>query len=270
VVEVSGGDDHGLTSRRPTGEAGLTALAAGQLFIALSGNSREPFVSLMLPDGRRALPVFTTRDALEIAAFSHPLLDHLGELRVGELPGRLALGHVARANLDAAVLDLGSPSSFVVLRAEIDAVLAKSPRRSPSGAYGAASRKPGQPMVTGEPLRILVVDDDEAILRMLRRFFESRGAIVETSGSPFGVTNLLSRVGANVLVLDVSMPALDGEQVASFVRAMPTPPGLVFFSAISRSSLDELATRVSGAECVPKDAGLDVLWSAVMRARRLR
>lgn len=263
---MAGEDDR--ASRRPP-EGLLFDLAARALFVPLTGDPAAPFVMITLPDGRRALPVFTSRELLESAAQVHALRDRMGEVRPGEAPGRLTLGYVARAGLDAAIVDLAGPIPIVVSRNEIEALLVTFNPRSSGGALPVPKR-PSPPVPVAERVRILVVDDDATILSMVKRFLESRDAIVEIAVSPFGVTSLVQRHQPHVVVLDVAMPALDGEQVAKLIRELPSAPGIVFFSAGGRHSLDALATRQPDIERVSKDAGLDALWAAISRANRAR
>lgn len=265
---MSSSDDR--SERPPPANTGaLAALATRSLFVPLTGDAGAPFAVMDLVDGRRALPIFTSRAALERAAAVHGFRDRMGELRPGEAPGRLALGHVARAGLDAAVLDPGEPGSFVATRAEIDVVIRSFQRRAPSGSYQAA-RRPSEPLAAADRIRVLVVDDDATILTMVQRFLASRGAEVEVSSSALGVSGLVARHRPSVLVLDVTMPALDGAQIASIVRASAYPPAIVFFSAVDPARLAEVAASVPGAERVSKSERLDVLWDVVRRTHRAR
>ncbi|HJK89536.1 MAG TPA: response regulator, partial [Polyangiaceae bacterium LLY-WYZ-15_(1-7)] len=67
------------------------------------------------------------------------------------------------------------------------------------------------------PPRVVVVDDDDSILRMIRLALEAAGFEVESASSPIGVGALVRRVAPHVVVLDVSMPGLDGEGVAGLL-----------------------------------------------------
>lgn len=311
---MSGSDDRSTTQP----PRALSSIATTTVVVPLTGQPDRPFPVVRLPDGRRALALFTSRDALARAAEDHDFADARGELRPTDAPGRLALSHVARAQLDAVVIDLGSSAVLVATRAEVEAALAAHQRRTPSTtrlrAVGAApsvaptdavaapttqpphaaprshlpppsaaplprtdsaapSRRPSRslPSVAPGPApapRVLVVDDDATVLSMVRRFLVAQGAAVEVSLGPFGVTGLVARQQPSVLVLDVTMPALDGEQLASLVRTVPGAPEVVFFSAVGDRALTEIAARVGDVDAVSKSAGLDALWDAIRRADR--
>jgi CheY-like chemotaxis protein len=121
--------------------------------------------------------------------------------------------------------------------------------------------------VTASP-RVLVVDDDAAILYMVRRFLGAKGLDVLTADSPFGVTTLFLRHQPHVVVLDVSMPGLDGDRLATMLEARDPHPGVVLYTAADETTLAAISARLPRVFVCPKTDGLDALHRAVMRALR--
>lgn len=117
---------------------------------------------------------------------------------------------------------------------------------------------------------MLVVDDDADILRMIERYLCAAGMDVITNDSPFGVSSLVSREDPAVIVLDVNMPALDGESVASLLGEgrLTRDVSVVFYSAMGEADLEELASRIPRATFVTKTAGLAALKAEVVRAAK--
>jgi DNA-binding response OmpR family regulator len=113
-----------------------------------------------------------------------------------------------------------------------------------------------------------MVDDDLDNLRMVQRYLQAKGLTVITTDSPFGVNALLREENPDVVILDVMMPALDGETVARFIRDSGDglEPPIVFYSAIGESELRALAARVPGSASLPKTASLESLHAAVLEA----
>lgn len=113
--------------------------------------------------------------------------------------------------------------------------------------------------------KVLVVDDDPDNLRMVSRFLQAKGLAVSVTSSPFEVTGLIRAEEPDVIILDVMMPALDGEAVAKFVRSEwpEDRPQIIFYSAIDGGPLRELAKRVPRSVAVPKTAGLRALHEAI-------
>jgi two-component system response regulator PrrA len=87
--------------------------------------------------------------------------------------------------------------------------------------------------------RILVVDDDPAILRALRLGLALEGFEVETAESGGAALALAEK--ADAIVLDVSMPGTSGIEVCGTLRARGSEVPILMLSA-----LDEVADRVAG------------------------
>jgi two-component system response regulator MprA len=66
---------------------------------------------------------------------------------------------------------------------------------------------------------ILVVDDDAAICRVLARALAAEGYVVTTASDGGGALVELERRLPDLMLLDVSLPGLDGLAVARRARA---------------------------------------------------
>ncbi|WP_030451669.1 response regulator transcription factor [Herbidospora cretacea] len=87
--------------------------------------------------------------------------------------------------------------------------------------------------------RILAVDDDPAILRVLRRGLTLEGFTVEAAGGGRAALEIADQVDA--IVLDVSMPDVTGIEVCAELRRRGSEVPILMLSA-----LDEVADRVAG------------------------
>ena len=61
-----------------------------------------------------------------------------------------------------------------------------------------------------EPIHVLVVDDDEAIVEMIRLGLEADGMVVFSGFDGGEGIEVLSRERIDVVVLDIMMPRVDG------------------------------------------------------------
>ena len=61
--------------------------------------------------------------------------------------------------------------------------------------------------------RVLLIDDDDAITTVLGSFLARSGFAVRTAADGASGLALFRTAGADVVVLDVSMPVLDGREV---------------------------------------------------------
>ena len=67
-------------------------------------------------------------------------------------------------------------------------------------------------------LNILIIDDSPAITRTARKFLEGANFNVFTASSSFEGLSLISDVSPNFILIDASMPDLDGFQFSYLLR----------------------------------------------------
>jgi PAS domain S-box-containing protein len=126
------------------------------------------------------------------------LVRHLVELHGGEVRGESE--------------GLGRGARFVVsLPAAADDVVADEPTI--------------QPLSSLAGLRVLVVDDDAEVCRLVRRILELHGAEVYTAGSTAEALESIQAARPDVLVADLGMPWQDGYQLVRTVRALEQERG---------------------------------------------
>lgn len=93
--------------------------------------------------------------------------------------------------------------------------------------------------------KILVIDDDDALLGAVRRLLTASGMEVVTSSSALQLPKLVQRDKPDLILLDIEMPALSGEhvldltQMFDFLRATP----IVLHSARGDEELRSLVER---------------------------
>lgn len=91
--------------------------------------------------------------------------------------------------------------------------------------------------------KILVVDDDEKIISMLRRSLAFEGYSVLTAGNGQEGLQTMLREEPDLLILDVMMPQIDGWEVCCRVRESGSGVPILMLTA-----RDEVADRVKGLD----------------------
>lgn len=77
--------------------------------------------------------------------------------------------------------------------------------------------------------RLLIIDDEEMILNMLKCYFESEGYIVETAKDADGALSKLSSL-PDLILLDINMPGINGLELCKVIRQHIFVP-IVFLTA---------------------------------------
>jgi CheY-like chemotaxis protein len=116
--------------------------------------------------------------------------------------------------------------------------------------------------VTGS---ILVVDDDPEIRDVVRWLLEDEGWTVETASDGRDALERAMQSRPALIVLDMGLPILSGEEVANRLRMyFPVPPPIVVVSADGRAG--EKAARIGAAAYLHKPFDVDDLARLVRRA----
>jgi signal transduction histidine kinase len=99
-----------------------------------------------------------------------------------------------------------------------------------------------------EPEKILVVDDDEALLFLMTSHLERQGYAVESTTNPFQALELLKTKGPfAVLVTDLMMPYMDGVQLLRKARQLDARLEVVVITAAASVDTAIAAMREDGA-----------------------
>ncbi|MGW7275808.1 response regulator transcription factor [Streptomyces sp. NPDC054864] len=96
--------------------------------------------------------------------------------------------------------------------------------------------------------RVLVVDDDAAILRSLGRGLRVNGFHVELTGRGTEALEILGQRSVDAVVLDVSLPDVSGIEVCHRMREVGDDVPLLMLSA-----LDETEDRIAGLQAGADD-----------------
>lgn len=105
-----------------------------------------------------------------------------------------------------------------------------------------ATTKPLLNKVRGVP-NILVVDDDEELLALLKKFLERYDYIVDVAGSGSEMDVHMAGREFDVLILDVMLPGEDGLSLCKRVRAASSSLPIIMLTAVT-----ETTDRIVGLE----------------------
>ncbi|MEJ3651533.1 LytTR family DNA-binding domain-containing protein [Actinomycetes bacterium KLBMP 9759] len=123
-------------------------------------------------------------------------------------------------------------------------------------------------MIAPQGLRVLAVDDVAPALDELRRLLLASPGVstVAAAGDPLTALRLIQAETYDAVFLDISMPAMDGMELASLLAKMSDPPVVVFVTAFEEHAAS--AYGIGAVDYLLKPVSKERLRSALERIRR--
>ncbi|WP_072374271.1 response regulator [Hyphomicrobium sp. NDB2Meth4] len=118
-------------------------------------------------------------------------------------------------------------------------------------------------------IKVMVVDDEAAILRFLKPALEANGYEVSSAASVEEATRLIARQPPEVVVLDLGLPDGDGKDVIRQVRQWSSVP-IVVLSARDREAEKIEALDLGADDFINKPFGVGELMARLRAALRHR
>lgn len=115
--------------------------------------------------------------------------------------------------------------------------------------------------------RVLVVDDDPQILRAVRTTLHAHGLDVLTAGNGETAIGVLTEAEVDLVVLDLGLPGMQGDEVIRRVRGWSDVPIIVL--SVRDAQADKVAAFNAGADdYVTKPFGMPELLARMRAVRR--
>jgi two-component system KDP operon response regulator KdpE len=114
--------------------------------------------------------------------------------------------------------------------------------------------------------RVLVVDDDPAILRVVRRALESAGYDVEALDCGAHLVDRVAGFGPDVILLDLVLPDADGIELARKLRSGPA--SIIVLSAVGDDRKKVEALDAGADDYLTKPFSVDELLARIRVALR--
>jgi two-component system, OmpR family, alkaline phosphatase synthesis response regulator PhoP len=106
-----------------------------------------------------------------------------------------------------------------------------------------------KPMVNKQMQKVLVVDDEEAILELLRYNLEKGGYDVKTASDGMRAVEIAKKFQPDLVLLDIMMPKMDGVETCRQIREIPQmDKAFVVFLTARAEEYSEVAAFDVGAD----------------------
>ena len=127
--------------------------------------------------------------------------------------------------------------------------------------------KTDPPALSNDPCRVLVIDDEQLVRSQLRRSLELRGYEVEEACDGLSGVVAHAERPADVLVIDMTMPDIDGVEVVRRVRESGSRVAIVISSGYQAQTAAERMDANAYQVFLPKPYGINELVHAIEKAR---
>lgn len=119
-------------------------------------------------------------------------------------------------------------------------------------------------------LRVLVVDDEPAILRFLRAGLTAQGFVVSEADAGKIAMERVAKEAADLLVLDLGLPDMDGLDVIREIRRSGSSIPIIVLSSRDDEISKVTALDTGADDFVTKPFGIDELFARIRAAQRHR
>lgn len=119
-------------------------------------------------------------------------------------------------------------------------------------------------------LRVLVVDDEPAILRFLHAGLSSQGYLVSEATDGVRALEAVRQNATDLIVLDLGLPDLDGLEIIRRIRDAGSTVPIIVLSSRSDEQGKVQALDLGADDYVTKPFGIDELLARIRAAQRHR
>ena len=110
--------------------------------------------------------------------------------------------------------------------------------------------------------KILMIDDEEMILTMLKKCLETENFLVYTAEKKKKALELMS-VAPDIILLDINMPEMDGLELCQFVREHISCPIIFLTARVSEQDVIQ-GLSVGGDDYITKPFRVDELLARIL------
>ncbi len=111
--------------------------------------------------------------------------------------------------------------------------------------------------------RILIVDDEIAIVDVLKTFLEDKGHKVFTAYDGEEAVKVAKQERPHIILLDIYLPKMDGIEVLKQVRQFDETTGVIMITAFREEEVAKQALELGAFDYITKPFDFDYLERAL-------
>lgn len=115
-----------------------------------------------------------------------------------------------------------------------------------------------------EPFRLMIIDDDMALLRTVENIFISQGYVVSLAKSGKQAINALNKGNTpDLILLDIAMPEMDGYAVFNEIKKIQPNVPVIFLTSMEDMQAELTALELGAIDYITKPFVTDILIARV-------
>lgn len=118
-------------------------------------------------------------------------------------------------------------------------------------------------MGKNQKFKVLVCDDDEGILEVIKIILESNNYEVMTISSGKGIQKKILEFKPNLIFLDLWMPGIDGKEVTKLLKSNLETKGIPLIVVSALNETEKIATQIGADGFLSKPFDIDDLLKIV-------
>jgi len=112
--------------------------------------------------------------------------------------------------------------------------------------------------------RILVVDDEQEICNMLKKFLVKKGYEVYTANNGEDALSIIKKERPHIVLLDIKMPRMDGIECLQRIREIDKEVGVIMITAVKEEEIGKKAMKLGAFDYITKPLSFDYLQNCLM------
>lgn len=112
--------------------------------------------------------------------------------------------------------------------------------------------------------RILVVDDEREVCKMLSKFLTNKGHEVCTALNGEEALTLVKKDRPHIVLLDIKMPKMDGIECLKQIREIDKEVGVIMITAVKQEEIGKKAMKLGAYDYITKPLSLKYLEDCLM------
>lgn len=117
---------------------------------------------------------------------------------------------------------------------------------------------------------ILIVDDDPQIIKLLRRFLESKGHAVQSAENGRRALELVDLISPRLILLDIAMPEMSGPETLKELRARGRQTPVLMISGAQDETVALECIKLGAYDFITKPLDMEYLdlsvWAKIQLA----